>query len=84
MQTSWLPEVNKTQPVHDLLGFFMGFRKDQPVADYTDNILLRGGRNLHQGTHSGFPKPRGLSSLVGAACAVGSLFACLCGHARAC
>lgn len=39
------PHYNK---VHDILGFFMGFRKDMPIADFTDNIMLRGGRNLHQ------------------------------------
>ena len=36
--------------VHDIFGFFMGFRKDQVVADSIENILLRGGKNLHQGT----------------------------------
>ena len=49
LQSAWMSERNKTVLVHDLLGFFMGFRKDQPIADFTDNILLRGGRNLHQG-----------------------------------
>jgi hypothetical protein len=50
LHTAWIPPRNRTAPSKDILGFFMGFRKDQPISDYTDNILLRGGRNLHQGS----------------------------------
>jgi hypothetical protein len=47
--TSSKSEDEKVAHVRDIFGFFMGFRKDQPVADSTENILLRGGKNLHQG-----------------------------------
>lgn len=46
--TSSKSEDDKVAHVRDIFGFFMGFRKDQPVADSTENILLRGGKNLHQ------------------------------------
>ena len=44
------PDSKKVVAVNDIFGFFMGFRKDQVVADSRENILLRGGQNLHQGT----------------------------------
>lgn len=36
--------------VPELFGFFMGFRKDHPVADHQRNILVHGSLNFHQGT----------------------------------
>lgn len=55
---SWLEEtVEKLrgrdqvgEPVGHILGFFMGFRKDHPVFDTRHNTLLKGSKNLHQGT----------------------------------
>jgi hypothetical protein len=38
--TSFKSEDDKVAHDRDIFGFFMGFRKDQPVADSTENILL--------------------------------------------
>jgi hypothetical protein len=45
-------ERERVRHVKDIFGFFMGFRKDHPVSDSSENILMRGGSNLHQGEWS--------------------------------
>ena len=53
---AWLEEhtehaesIGRVHEVHEILGFFMGFRKDAHAASYRSGVLLRGGTNLHQG-----------------------------------
>jgi hypothetical protein len=49
---SELPDERKVREVHfpGIFGFFMGFRKDQNILTYRNNILLKGAINSHQGT----------------------------------